>query len=79
MTQIILISNGNTHWDKDKIFQGSKDIPLDDLGRAEAFLTSMNATWYEKSKTILSSTDFIPAGSSPKRHGYCNKPARETL
>ena len=36
MTQIILVSNGNTPWDKDKIFQGSKDIPLDDLGREEA-------------------------------------------
>jgi len=37
MTQIILASNGNTSWDKDKIFQGSKDIPLDDLGREEAW------------------------------------------
>jgi phosphoserine phosphatase len=37
MTQIILVSNGNTPWDKDKIFQGSKDIPLDDLGREEAW------------------------------------------
>ena len=37
MTQIILTSNGNTPWDKDKIFQGSKDIPLDDLGREEAW------------------------------------------
>jgi phosphoserine phosphatase len=37
MTQIILVSNGNTRWDKDKIFQGSKDIPLDDLGREEAW------------------------------------------
>jgi broad specificity phosphatase PhoE len=37
MTQIILVSNGNTPWDKDKIFQGSKDISLDDLGREEAW------------------------------------------
>jgi phosphoserine phosphatase len=37
MTQIILTSNGNTPWDQDKIFQGSKDIPLDDLGREEAW------------------------------------------
>ena len=37
MTQIILVSNGNTPWDKDKIFQSSKDIPLDDLGREEAW------------------------------------------
>ena len=37
MTQIILVNNGNTPWDKDKIFPGSKDIPLDDLGREEAW------------------------------------------
>jgi broad specificity phosphatase PhoE len=37
MTQIILVSNGNTRWDKDKIFQGSKDTHLDDLGREEAW------------------------------------------
>ncbi|MHB9075333.1 MAG: histidine phosphatase family protein [Desulfobaccales bacterium] len=37
MPQIILVSNGNTPWDKDKIFQGSKDILLDDLGREEAW------------------------------------------
>jgi len=37
MTQIILVSNGHTPWDKDKIFQGSKDISLDDLGREEAW------------------------------------------
>jgi len=37
MPQIILVRNGNTPWDKDKIFQGSKDIPLNDLGREEAW------------------------------------------
>ena len=37
MTQIIFANNGNTPWDKDKIFQGSKDISLDDLGREEAW------------------------------------------
>jgi bisphosphoglycerate-dependent phosphoglycerate mutase len=35
MIQIILASNGNSPWDKDKIFQGSKDISMDDLGRSE--------------------------------------------
>jgi broad specificity phosphatase PhoE len=37
MTQIILARHGNTPWNKDKIFRGSKDIPLDDLGREEAW------------------------------------------
>ena len=37
MTQIILARHGNTSWNKDKIFQGSKDVPLDDLGREEAW------------------------------------------
>jgi len=36
MTQIILARHGNTPWNKDKIFRGSKDIPLDDQGREEA-------------------------------------------
>jgi phosphoserine phosphatase len=36
MTQIILARHGNTPWNKDKIFRGSKDIPLDDTGREEA-------------------------------------------
>ena len=37
MTRIILARHGNTPWNKDKIFRGSKDIPLDDLGREEAW------------------------------------------
>ena len=36
MTRIILVRHGNTPWNKDKIFRGSKDIPLDDQGREEA-------------------------------------------
>jgi broad specificity phosphatase PhoE len=37
MTQIILVSNGNTPWEKEKFFQGSKDISLDEIGREEAW------------------------------------------
>ena len=37
MTQIILARHGNTPWNKNKIFRGSKDIPLDDQGREEAW------------------------------------------
>jgi phosphoserine phosphatase len=37
MTQIILVRHGRTPWNKDKIFRGSKDIPLDDVGREEAW------------------------------------------
>ena len=33
MTQIILVRHGQTPWNKDKIFRGSKDIPLNDQGR----------------------------------------------
>jgi phosphoserine phosphatase len=36
MTRIILARHGNTPWNKDKIFRGSKDIPLDEVGREEA-------------------------------------------
>ncbi len=38
MTQIILVRHGQTPWNKDKIFRGSKDIPLNDTGRQEARL-----------------------------------------
>jgi phosphoserine phosphatase len=38
MTQIILVRHGQTPWNKDKIFRGSKDIPLNDQGREEARL-----------------------------------------
>ena len=48
MTQIILARHGNTPWNKDKIFRGSKDIPLDDLGREEAWAV---AEWL-KDETI---------------------------
>ncbi|MFP3866797.1 MAG: histidine phosphatase family protein [Desulfobacteraceae bacterium] len=38
MTQIILVRHGQTPWNKDKIFRGSKDIPLNDQGQEEARL-----------------------------------------
>jgi broad specificity phosphatase PhoE len=48
MTRIILVRHGNTPWNKDKIFRGSKDIPLDDIGREEAWAV---AEWL-KDETI---------------------------
>jgi phosphoserine phosphatase len=39
MTQIILVRHGQTPWNKDKIFRGSRDIPLNDQGREEARLS----------------------------------------
>jgi broad specificity phosphatase PhoE len=38
MTRIILVRHGQTPWNKDKIFRGSHDIPLNDQGREEARL-----------------------------------------
>jgi broad specificity phosphatase PhoE len=38
MTQIILVRHGQTPWNKDKIFRGSKDILLNDQGQEEARL-----------------------------------------
>ncbi len=38
MIEIILVRHGQTPWNKDKIFRGSVDIPLNDQGREEARL-----------------------------------------
>jgi broad specificity phosphatase PhoE len=45
MTQIILVRHGQTPWNKDKIFRGSRDIPLNDQGREEARLAG---EWLKK-------------------------------
>jgi phosphoserine phosphatase len=47
MTQIILVRHGQTPWNKDKIFRGSKDIPLNDQGREEARLAG---EWLQNEK-----------------------------
>ncbi|MBW1973132.1 MAG: hypothetical protein DRG20_04490 [Deltaproteobacteria bacterium] len=36
MTRIYIVRHGNTLWNKDKIFRGHKDIPLDETGKEEA-------------------------------------------
>jgi broad specificity phosphatase PhoE len=38
MTTLFLVRHGRTGWNKEQIFRGTKDIPLDDVGRAEARL-----------------------------------------
>jgi broad specificity phosphatase PhoE len=38
MTRILLVRHGRTPWNKDKIFRGSVDIPLDEVGQEEAGL-----------------------------------------
>jgi phosphoserine phosphatase len=38
MTRIILVRHGQTPWNKDKIFRGSQDVPLNDTGQEEARL-----------------------------------------
>jgi broad specificity phosphatase PhoE len=48
MTRIILVRHGRTPWNKNKIFRGSRDIPLDEVGREEA---SLLAEWL-KGETI---------------------------
>jgi broad specificity phosphatase PhoE len=38
MTRLFLVRHGRTGWNKEQIFRGTKDIPLDDVGRGEALL-----------------------------------------
>jgi broad specificity phosphatase PhoE len=38
MTRLFLVRHGRTGWNKEQIFRGTKDIPLDEVGRAEARL-----------------------------------------
>ncbi len=45
MTQIILVRHGQTPWNKDKIFRGTVDVPLNDTGREEAELAG---EWLQK-------------------------------
>ncbi|RJR34853.1 MAG: histidine phosphatase family protein [Deltaproteobacteria bacterium] len=45
MTRIILVRHGETPWNKDKIFRGTVDIPLNDTGREEAELAG---EWLQK-------------------------------
>ncbi len=36
MTRIVLVRHGRTEWNKDRIFRGTADVPLDEQGRKEA-------------------------------------------
>jgi broad specificity phosphatase PhoE len=38
MTTLFLVRHGRTGWNKEQIFRGHKDIPLDEVGRQEALL-----------------------------------------
>jgi len=60
MTQIILVRHGQTPWNKDKIFRGSRDIPLNDQGREEARLAGewlKGATIERFSAEVFSESD----------------------
>lgn len=38
MTTLFLVRHGRTGWNKEQIFRGHKDVPLDEVGREEALL-----------------------------------------
>ena len=38
MTRLFLVRHGRTGWNKEQIFRGTKDVPLDRVGREEALM-----------------------------------------
>jgi broad specificity phosphatase PhoE len=40
MTQIYLVRHGQTQWNREEIFRGTTDIPLNEMGRTEAHLAA---------------------------------------
>ena len=38
MTKVFLVRHGRTIWNKEQIFRGTKDVPLDEVGKLEAQL-----------------------------------------
>ena len=38
MTQLFLVRHGRTGWNKEGVFRGTKDVPLDEVGKEEALL-----------------------------------------
>jgi broad specificity phosphatase PhoE len=38
MTTLFLVRHGRTGWNKEQIFRGTKDVPLDEVGKEEALL-----------------------------------------
>jgi phosphoserine phosphatase len=55
MTKIILVRHGRTLWNREEIFRGTEDVPLDDYGRREAASV----------REVLRSTGIHAAYSSP--------------
>jgi broad specificity phosphatase PhoE len=54
MTTLFLVRHGRTGWNKEQIFRGHKDVPLDEVGREEARLVGERLMG-EKIKAVFSS------------------------
>jgi broad specificity phosphatase PhoE len=54
MTTLFLVRHGRTGWNKEQIFRGHKDVPLDEVGREEALLVGERLKG-EKIKAVFSS------------------------
>jgi len=54
MTTLFLVRHGRTGWNKEQIFRGHKDIPLDEVGRTEARLVG-ERLMDERIKAVYSS------------------------
>ena len=70
MTQIILVRHGQTPWNLDKIFRGSRDIPLNGQGREEARLAGEWLKGRHHPRRLL----FAPVPGPGHRGGHCPAP-----
>jgi len=60
MTTLFLVRHGRTGWNKEQIFRGTKDVPLDAVGREEALMVGERLKGEGLRAVSLGSQEAIP-------------------